>query len=70
MHLIPFDRDAVMVNPYRLASTLTGLGYADVSSRFLFIFPRPLAFLRPLERHLSRLPLGAQYGIFARAGRR
>ena len=27
MRLIPFDRDAVMVNPYRLESTLAGLGY-------------------------------------------
>lgn len=66
MRRIPFDRGAVMVNPYRLRSKLRALGFEEVSCRFLFVFPRPLAFLRGLEPRLEPLPLGAQYGVFAR----
>jgi hypothetical protein len=33
---------------------------------FLFIFPRPLKWFRPLEPLVSRLPLGAQYQIICR----
>jgi glycosyltransferase involved in cell wall biosynthesis len=36
--------------------------------RFLFVFPSLLSALRPLEPHLARLPLGAQYGVFAFRG--
>lgn len=67
MRRIPFDRDAEMVSPYRLMARLPALGYRDISCRFLFVFPRFLSFLRFLERPLAPLPLGAQYGVFARA---
>jgi hypothetical protein len=33
---------------------------------FLFFFPRQLQALRPLERRLVSLPLGAQYLVLAR----
>jgi hypothetical protein len=65
MRRIPFDRGAVMVNPFRLRSTLRSMGFEEVSCRYLFVFPRPLAFLRPLEARIEALPLGAQYGAFA-----
>ena len=65
MRRIPFDRDAKMINPYTLASDLRKIGFSDVSCRFLFVFPRFLRALRPLEQHLDRVPLGAQYAVFA-----
>ena len=70
MRRIPFDRGARMLRPYSLRSRLRSLGFAQVTCRFLFFFPRFLAFLRPMEPHLVHLPFGAQYGVFAfRAGR-
>jgi SAM-dependent methyltransferase len=65
MRRIPFDRDARMINPYRLQTRLRRLGFERVSCRFLFVFPRPFSALRRLERPLERWPFGAQYGIFA-----
>ena len=64
MSRIPFDRDARMVGPAALRAMLRGAGLERVRSRHLFFFPRVLAALRPLERHLRRVPLGAQYGTF------
>jgi SAM-dependent methyltransferase len=66
MRRIPFDRDAVMVRPGSLVREVRALGFADTSCRYLFIFPRFLRALRPLEARLAALPLGAQYGVFAR----
>ena len=38
-----------------------------VETDFLFIFPRALRLFRPLERLVSRLPLGGQYMVLCRA---
>lgn len=65
MRRISFDRDAVMVPPWEARRRLRDAGLDVVATRYLFFFPRPLMALRPLERHLVRLPLGAQYGVFA-----
>jgi len=65
MRRIPFDRDARTINPYRLAAMLRSAGFEDVSLQFLFIFPRWLSVLRPIEPRLRRVPLGAQYALFA-----
>jgi len=37
-----------------------------VAIDFCFIFPHALRALRPIERWLTRLPLGAQYLVLAR----
>ncbi|HKQ97067.1 MAG TPA: class I SAM-dependent methyltransferase [Candidatus Polarisedimenticolia bacterium] len=63
MKRIPFDHDAIMINPYTLARRLREAGFDEVRCRFLFVFPRFVSMLRPLEPHLERLPLGAQYGV-------
>ena len=65
MKLIPFDRDAVMVNPYRFTRLLSRSGFHRARPQFHFIFPRPLSFLRSLEQSVSSWPLGAQYSLFA-----
>lgn len=66
MRRIPFDRDAVMVRPGWLRGELRALGFRDLACRYLFLFPRFLRALRPLEPVLATLPLGAQYGFLAR----
>jgi SAM-dependent methyltransferase len=62
MARIEFDRDAIPVSPREARRLLAAGGFERVlPARFLFWFPRPLAFLRFLEPALVRLPLGAQY---------
>lgn len=66
MHRIPFDREARPLRPREAQRLLSGAGFSFLCSpRFLFYFPRSLAFLRPIESSLERIPLGAQYHILA-----
>jgi trans-aconitate methyltransferase len=66
MRRIPFDRDAKMITPRRMRRLLTR-SQADVCDTvFLFFFPRCLRALRVVEPRLTRVPLGAQYGLVAR----
>jgi SAM-dependent methyltransferase len=66
MRRIPFDRDAVMLSVREARRLLAGAGFEAAAVTTLFYFPRPLAALRPLERPLAALPLGAQYLALAR----
>ena len=66
MRRIPFDRDAVPMSPRQARRLVARAGFADVALRSLFYFPRPLAWLRFLERGLAPLPLGAQIQVLAR----
>jgi len=66
MRRIPFDRDAAMLWPAAARRLLRGADLAVELASFAFIFPRPLRLLRPLERYVSRLPLGAQYLVLGR----
>jgi SAM-dependent methyltransferase len=61
MRRIPFDRDAEPLVPTEARRLVARGGFACAPLRFLFYFPRPLAFLRGLEAWLGRVPLGAQY---------
>jgi len=61
MSRIPFDRDAKLISPPRARDLLVQAGFRVVRTDFLFLFPRLLAALRPLELKLTRLPAGAQY---------
>lgn len=66
MSRVPFDRDAIPVSPLEARGMLSAGGFEILSVDFLFIFPRFLRALRPIEGPLSRLPLGAQYQILCR----
>jgi SAM-dependent methyltransferase len=55
-----FDDDAVLLWPWQARDLLARAGLRDVRLDFIVFFPRPLAFLRPLEPRLGWLPLGAQ----------
>jgi len=66
MWRIPFDRGTRMVWPGALRRLLVGGGFEVLRTDFLFIFPRALRALRPLEAALKRAPLGAQFQVLAR----
>lgn len=66
MHKIPFDRDAVTLNYVETKSLLLAAGFTTLPARFLFYFPKPLSLLRPLEKFLTGLPLGAQYYVLGK----
>ena len=66
MSRIPFDKDAITLTPPEARRMLREAGFEVLSTSFLFIFPRPLSWLRSLEPLLSGLPLGAQYQVLCR----
>jgi SAM-dependent methyltransferase len=61
-----FDHDAVLVFPHGARGMLREGGFEVLGTDYLFIFPGKLARLRPLERWVSKLPLGGQYLVLAR----
>lgn len=65
MAKIPFDRDAIPVNYWEVRNRMHKANLLPINIAFLFYFPSLLSFLRPLERCLVKLPLGAQYAVFA-----
>lgn len=60
-----FDRDAILISAPEMRIRFRAAGFADVSVDYRMFFPAALAALRPLERGLRWLPLGAQYSIIA-----
>ncbi len=66
MNRIPFDWDAVPLSAPAASQMLVAGGFEILTVDFLFIFPRIVRGLRPLERFVTRLPLGAQYLVLAR----
>jgi SAM-dependent methyltransferase len=69
MRRIPFDRDAKLLSPPRARALLARAGFDVLGTDFLFLFPRVLSVLRPLEAGLARLPAGAQYMVLCRKGK-
>ena len=61
----PFDANARLVTARRLAATMRSAGWDRPRCAYRIFFPAPLARLRPLERQLEWLPLGAQYRLAA-----
>jgi SAM-dependent methyltransferase len=66
MSRVPFDRDAILLFPGAARRMLSESGYEVLRTDFLFIFPRFLRGLRPVEPFLARLPLGCQYQVLCR----
>lgn len=67
MRRIPFDRDAQPLRARTMVKHARMAGFGRTEVRTYFYFPGPLAALRGLEPSLSRLPLGAQYAVYAQA---
>jgi 2-polyprenyl-3-methyl-5-hydroxy-6-metoxy-1,4-benzoquinol methylase len=61
----PFDVGVKLLWPWELGGLLRDAGLRDVRRDFIVFFPRPLAALRPLERKLRAVPLGAQVVLWA-----
>jgi SAM-dependent methyltransferase len=66
MRRVPFDRDAHLVWPWRARQLLRNGGFQVILTDYLFLFPRFLHALRPLEPLLCKLPLGGQYVVLSR----
>lgn len=64
----PFDDNAVLLTPARLRRSAGRAGFPPGVLRYRIFFPRALRALRPLERALRWLPLGAQYSYHAPRG--
>jgi SAM-dependent methyltransferase len=67
MKRVSFDENAITITPPEARGLLRTAGFEVVETDFLFIFPRALRWLRPLERLVARLPLGGQYLVLCRA---
>ena len=61
----PFDENAVLIPAPVFAARQRAAGFAKVSAAFTGFFPGSLKALRPLERYMTALPLGAQYYTLA-----
>jgi len=66
MSRIPFDRDAILVSAGEARNLASAAGFELLGTHFLFFFPKLLSALRPLERRLTSVPLGAQYQVLCR----
>jgi SAM-dependent methyltransferase len=64
-----FDENAVLVPAGLLRRKVAAAGFESVRRHYRVFFPRFLRLLRPLERLLTWLPIGAQYDVAARKPR-
>lgn len=62
----PFDANARLIGAATLRQRLRDAGFGAVTVCYRVFFPGPMRWLRPLERWLGWLPLGAQYRVSAR----
>lgn len=62
----PFDENAILLRAGTLKSRLVDAGFAGPAIGYRVFFPRALRWLRPLEKWLKWLPLGAQYYAYDR----
>jgi ubiquinone/menaquinone biosynthesis C-methylase UbiE len=60
-----FDENAVLIGAADMRKRLSAAGFRKSEVVYRIFFPRVLAKLRPLERFLTRIPLGAQYLVRA-----
>lgn len=62
----PFDENARLLSARELRTALRAAGWKLAGTSYRVFFPHALAALRPLERSLRWLCLGAQYCVTAR----
>jgi len=63
----PFDDDAVLIRGPEFRRRVQEAGWTNVRLDYVLFFPKFLAPFRFLEKHLSWLPLGAQYVVYGEA---
>lgn len=59
----PFDEAAELLYASETVNLLKSAGFARISTRYYFFFPRVLKLFHSFERYLSWNPLGAQYAV-------
>lgn len=64
----PFDEGVVLLRPRYARRLLQSAGFTASPPRFYFFYPHALRALRPTERLLRWLPLGAQYYVVGKRG--
>jgi SAM-dependent methyltransferase len=62
----PFDEHAVLIDAPEMKRRMMAAGFARCQARYRVFFPAMAAALRPLERWMTGLPMGAQYSLCAR----
>jgi SAM-dependent methyltransferase len=63
----PFDANAVLLSSAELKRSQAAAGFRDIEVAYTGFFPGALRMLRPLERFMTGLPIGAQYYTLAHA---
>ena len=63
---IPFDEGVVLLRAGDATRLLRSAGFDASHASYYFFFQAALRFLRPLERWLERVPVGAQYFVVDR----
>lgn len=61
----PFDENAILIRAGEMQARFRRAGFSEIDTCYRLFFPRMLAALRPLERYLTKMPLGAQYFVHA-----
>ncbi|MCL2225505.1 MAG: class I SAM-dependent methyltransferase [Defluviitaleaceae bacterium] len=60
----PVDRNANLLPPAHIKNILRTAGFCTSRSIYTIFFPHALRIFLPMEKYLSRVPLGAHYYIF------
>ena len=63
----PFDENAVLIPAAEFVRRQKKAGFSRVEAAYTGFFPGPLKALRPLERFMTAIPVGAQYYTLAQA---
>jgi SAM-dependent methyltransferase len=63
----PFDENAILIPASTLVGRQRKAGFSRISITYTGFFPGPLRALRPLERFMTFIPIGAQYYSYAHA---
>jgi SAM-dependent methyltransferase len=58
-----FDADATLIHGPEMKRRAGAGGFGSVRIAYRIFFPHLLSALRPLERYLTRVPIGAQYYV-------
>jgi SAM-dependent methyltransferase len=62
----PIDENAILLDAREVHEGLLGSARYELETDYLMFMPPGLVFLRPIDRALAWLPLGAQYAVAAR----
>lgn len=62
----PFDDDAILLPRRESLGLFSDAGFKDVTADYIVFFPKAVSFMRPLEKYLGKIPLGAQYVVHGR----